>query len=70
MRQIEVFRYERHLSEGATEVLKQMTGLKMLRELVRLAGAAKACTDRTGSQPRQHENCATCLTAYHGLGGF
>ena len=39
MRQIEVFRYERHLSEGATEVLKQMTGLKMLRELVRLAEA-------------------------------
>ena len=40
-RQIKVFRYEQHLSERATEILKQMTELRQLRELVRLAEAAK-----------------------------
>jgi hypothetical protein len=42
MRQIGVSKYEQQLSEHATEVRKQMTELRQLRELVRLAGAAKA----------------------------
>ena len=42
MRQFKVLKYEQHLSERATEILKQMTELKQLRELVRLAEAAKA----------------------------
>jgi len=42
MRQIEFSRYEQQLSQRATEALKRMTELKKLRELVRLAEAAKA----------------------------
>ena len=40
MRQI-LLRDERHLSQLATEVSRQMTELRQLRELVRLAEAAK-----------------------------
>jgi hypothetical protein len=42
MRQIGFSEYEQHLSECATEALKQMTGLNQLRELVRFAEAAEA----------------------------
>ena len=42
MRLIGSSKYEQQLSERAGEVLKQMTELKQLRELVRLAEAAKA----------------------------
>jgi hypothetical protein len=42
MRQIGFSKYEQQLSERATEALKQMTELKQLRELVRLAEASKA----------------------------
>ena len=43
MRQnVEIFEYEQHLSQRATEVRKQMTELSQLREPVRLAEAAKA----------------------------
>ena len=42
MRQIRIASYEQELSERATETLKQMTELQQLRELVRLAAAAKA----------------------------
>ena len=40
MRQIGIVKYEQELSERATEALKQMTELKQLRELIRLAEAA------------------------------
>ena len=46
MRQIEFSRYEQQLSQRATEALKRMTELKKLRELVRLAEAAKALPGR------------------------
>ena len=39
MRHIGVSKYEQHLAQCAGEVLKQMTELKQLRELVRLAEA-------------------------------
>ena len=43
MRQnVEIFEYEQHLSQRASEVRKQMTELSQLREPVRLAEAAKA----------------------------
>ena len=42
MRQIGLSKYEQQLSERATEALKQITELEQLRELVRLAEAAKA----------------------------
>jgi hypothetical protein len=42
MRQSVEILYERLLSQRATEVHKQMTELGQLRELVRLAEAAKA----------------------------
>jgi len=42
MRQIGFSKYEQHLAQCAGEALKQMTELKQLRELVRLAEAAKA----------------------------
>jgi hypothetical protein len=42
MRQIGFSKYEQHLAQRAGEALKQMTELKKLRELVRLAEAAKA----------------------------
>jgi hypothetical protein len=41
MRQIGFSKYEQRLAQRAGEVLKQMTELKQLRELVRLAEAAK-----------------------------
>jgi hypothetical protein len=39
MRQIGLSKYEQQLSERTTEALKQMTELRQLRELVRLAEA-------------------------------
>ena len=42
MRQIGFSKYEQHLAQCAGEALKQMTELEQLRELVRLAEAAKA----------------------------
>ena len=41
MRQIGFSKYEQHLSQRAGEILKQMTELEQLRELVRLAEAAR-----------------------------
>ena len=40
MRRIRIAKYEQELSERATETFKQMTELKQLRELIRLAEAA------------------------------
>jgi hypothetical protein len=42
MRQIEVFRYEQHLSQCVDDFLEQMAELEKLRELVRSAEAARA----------------------------
>ena len=48
MRQFGFFKCEQHLSRRADEALKQMTELKQLRELVRLAEAAKGLPSRRG----------------------
>jgi hypothetical protein len=39
---VDFLRHEQHLSQCASEILKQMNELEKLRELVRLAKAAKA----------------------------
>ena len=51
MRQIGFSKYEQHLAQCASEALKQMTELKQLRELVRLAEAAKALPEGLARSP-------------------
>jgi hypothetical protein len=51
MRQIEVFRYEQHLSQCVDDFLEQMAELEKLRELVRSAEAAKALRRPKGLVP-------------------
>ena len=51
MRTIRIAKYEHELSECSTEVLKQMTELKQLREMVRLAEAANALDQPEGLFP-------------------
>jgi len=56
MRQIRIAKYEQELSERATEALKQMIELKQLRELIRLAEAAKALSRPSGLLLRSPAN--------------
>ena len=51
MRQIGFSKYEQQLSQRSTEALKQMTELKQLRELVRLAEAQGVAGEGASSQP-------------------
>ena len=51
MRQIGYSKYKQHLAQRAGEALKQMTELKQLRELVRLAEAAKGLPERLTRSP-------------------
>ena len=51
MRQIGFSKYEQHLAQRAGEALKQMAELKQLRELVRLANAAKGLPEGLTRSP-------------------
>ena len=66
MRRIRIARSEQELSERATETFKQMTELKQLRELIRLAeaasrprGLARARSIRKSSIRLPDFDCAT-----------
>ena len=68
MRQIEFSRYEQQLSQRATEALKRMTELKKLRELVRLAEAAKGLPEGLTRSPLSSIRLPdfNCLTSQRG----